>query len=229
MPTIHVSRTVCVRTCSHTYYYYRVTCNIMSLITMCACLWVCSTGLYASDAGLFRAWWPWCGHFETTGKMWVMAHHSQGTQPGWRFVAQAAGVLGGGGVFTAYVDPPPNGFTLVLYKPAGGAAEDATFTLTGPAAALILLHAVRSNVTKGDPDTSAYFLPQPDVVVTGGRFTLHLQPGDMWTLSTISTMRKGVANPPPPPAAPFPSASYADDFDACPISQEAGYWTDMSG
>ena len=85
------------------------------------------------------------------------------------------------------------------------------------------------SVTKSaNPDTAPYFLAQPDVPITGGVISLTLRPGDMWTLSTVGTMKKGAA-PSPPPDTPFPAASYPDNFDACPISQEAAYWTDMSG
>ena len=162
-----------------------------------------------------------------------MAHHTQATEPGWLYIAQSAGgagVLSGGGAFTALVDPPTGGFTLIIYKPSGGTSEDATFTLSGPAAGVAALHAVRSTVTKSqEPDPSQYFLAQPDVPVSGGAFSLTLRPGDMWTLSTVATMRKGTTPAPPPAPAPFPDGAYADDFDGCAVSQEAAYWTDMSG
>ena len=187
--------------------------------------------LFAPDQGIFRAWWPWNGHYELSGRTWVMAHYTQATRPGWLFLRQGSGsgLLSGGGAYTAFVDPPSGGFTIVIVKPAGGADETAQFTLRGPAAALTALHAVRSTVTRSqNPDTAAYFLAQPDVPVAGGVFSLTLRPGDMWTLSTLSTMRKGAA-PVPPPAVPFPASNYTDDFDSCPVDQEAAYFTDMSG
>ena len=48
-------------------------------------------GLAAPDHGLFRASWPWCGHYELIGRMWVMAHTTQFTAPGWRFLANRTG------------------------------------------------------------------------------------------------------------------------------------------
>jgi len=155
-----------------------------------------------------------------------MAHMTQATRPGWHFVQQSGGGganLTGGGSLTAYVDPPNNGFTMVIYKPSGAATETATITLTGPAAALTSLHAVRSTVTRSNnPNVDAYFLAQPDVPVTNGVVTLTLRGGEMYTLSTVSTMSKGTVPAPPPPAVAWPRTTpYSDNFDGCAISQEA--------
>ena len=191
--------------------------------------------LFSPDWGVFRAWWPWCNHYELDGKAWVFAHFTQATLPGWRFLAQAAGGAGalrGGGQWTALVDPPSGAFTLIVSKPAGGAAEVARFALSGPAAALPSLFAVRSVVAPGGDlgrNLSAYFVAQPPIPLSGGAFSLPLAPGDVWTVSTVATMRKGGGGAaPPPPIAPFPRA-YADDFEGCAPPQEAPYFTDMTG
>lgn len=191
--------------------------------------------LFSPDWGIFRAWWPWTGHYDLDGKLWVFAHWTQATAPGWRFIAQAAGgagALAGGGQWTALVDAPSGGFTLILSKPAAGAAEVTAFALAGPAAALTSLHAVRSRVVPGGDlgrNLSDYFVAQPDVVVTNGAFSVPVAPGDMWTISTVATMAKGAARGgAPPPATPFPAA-FADDFSRCVPPQEAAFWTDMTG
>ena len=44
--------------------------------------------LFSPDWGLFRAWWPFCGHYELGGRSWVYAHHTQSTLPGWRYLSQ---------------------------------------------------------------------------------------------------------------------------------------------
>lgn len=162
------------------------------------------------------------------------------------------GNLSLGGLYYALVDPPTGGLTILVSKPAAAAgAENATFTLTGPGAAGVSsLHAVRSVVVKSgdlDPDLSAYFVAQvgsgggagggmervaphacarlslqPDVAVVDGAFSLLVQPGDLWTVTTVATMTKGAVAAPPPPPAPFPTdPPYADDFEACPQFQGA--------
>ncbi len=54
-----------------------------------------------------------------------------------------------------------------------------------------------------------------------------VEPGDLWTLTTVTTMFKGSVAVPPPPPAPFPTTPYADDFESCPQFQEAAYFTDQ--
>ena len=93
-----------------------------------------------SDEGVMRAWWPTSGHFEAIGRLWVTAHTTQFTQPrSWHFLANGpgAGKLRGGGTYVTYLNPTSGDWTLVVEKMVGGgaSAEDATFTLSGLAAA----------------------------------------------------------------------------------------------
>ena len=194
-------------------------------------------GLFSPDWGLFRAWWPWCGHYEQDGKLWVFAHHTQATGPGWHWLQRGAGtgaLAGGMGQYVSFVEPTSNAFTILIYKPATAPAENATFTLYGSISeSVTVLHAVRSSVVANghlDPNVSEYFVLQPDIHISqdSHAFALLIQPGDMWTLTTVQGMRKGTPSTPPPPATPFP-AVYEDNFDSCPISQEASYFTDMTG
>ena len=86
-----------------------------------------------------------------------------------------------------------------------------------------------SKVTVGVPDndTSAYFLQQAPITLGADRsFALPLVVGDVYTITTLATGVKGAPPAPPPPPGAFP-ATWADDFDACAVSQEAEYWTDQ--
>jgi hypothetical protein len=68
---------------------------------------------------------------------------------------------------------------------------------------------------------------QPSINVTGHTFSIRIEPGDLWTFTTVSTMNKGSVPTPPPPPAPFPTAAYFDDFTGCLQFQEAAYFTDQ--
>lgn len=187
--------------------------------------------LFSPDWGLFRAWSPWCNNYVIDGKVWVLAHYTQATAPGDHFISHDAGGTGnfsGGGIWIALVRNE-TGFTLVATKPATATAEVAVFTLTGPAAGMSSLFAVRSRVVAGCSTSCLddYFLVQEPIAVSGGTFSLSLEPGDLWTLTTAPTLVKG-ARPAPPPLVPFPR-SWSDDFDGCPTTQEAPYFTDMTG
>lgn len=196
-------------------------------------------GLFSPDWGIFRAWWPWAGHYELDGRAWVFAHWTQGTAPGWRFIDQqsgGAGNLTNGGSWTALVDVASGGLTLVISKPlAGTSAELADFHLSSSGSPLpATLHAMRSIVIPGADfgrNLTDYFVKQPDIIVRAdGSFSLSLSPGDLWTVSTVSTMHKGgtASGALPPPVAPFPP-TWADNFDSCPLTQEAPYFTDQTG
>jgi galactosylceramidase len=191
-------------------------------------------GLFSPDSGIFRAWWPWCGHYEQLGQLWTWSHYTQATWPGMRFlpVGSGAGTTGGGATFVTFFDEATRSVTLVVNSPAGAAPETLDFALSGPGATgVTALHAVRSRVVANghpQPDVSGYFLLQPDMpVAADGSFSLAVAPGELWTLTTVAGMRKGVV-PAPPEATPFPR-TFADDFDGCAISQEAAYFTDMTG
>ena len=194
--------------------------------------------LFAPDSGIFRAWWPWCGHYEQLGQLWAFAHYTQATWPGMRFlrVGSGAGTTSGGASYVSFFDQTALALTIVVNSPAGAAPETLYFAVAGPGGAsgvrgLSALHAVRSRVVANGhpaPDLSDYFVLQPDVPVNGqGEFSLAVAPGELWTLTTVAGMAKGIV-PAPPPAAPFPDA-YADDFDACAIESEAAYFADMTG
>lgn len=189
-------------------------------------------GLFSWDWGLFRAAQPWSGNYELCGKVWVLAHITQNVQPGWRFLqpGSGAGALTGGGTYVTFVDPPSGGLTIVVNKPAGATAEVATFQLTGPAAeGITSLRVWHSAVASGasGANLTGYYNALPPVALQGGSFSVALQPGDLFTFTTVATGSKGAAAPPPPPA-PFPTA-YADDFDGCVPPAEAPYWTDQTG
>jgi galactosylceramidase len=191
--------------------------------------------LFSPDWGIFRAWWPWCGHYELDGKAWVFAHFTQATAPGWAFVAHGgggAGALRGGGQWSALAHAPSGGFTLIISKPLGAAEEVATFALAGAATLPPQLFAVRSLVAPGGDfgrNLSGYFVAQAPVPITGGGLlSLRVAPGELWTLTTVGAMRKGAPASAVPATAPFPGA-YADSFDACAPPQEAPYFTDMTG
>ena len=194
-------------------------------------------GLFAPDSGIFRAWWPWCAHYEQLGQLWVWSHYTQATWPGMHFlrVGSGAGTTGGGATYVSFFDRTSLDLTIVVNSPAGAAPETLYFAVAGPGAAALAgvsaLHAVRSRVVANGlpaPDVSGYFLLQPDVPVDGtGAFSLAITPGELWTLTTVAGMTKGVV-PAPPPATPFPGA-YSDNFDACAAESEAAYFADMTG
>ena len=195
-------------------------------------------GLFSPDWGTFRAWWPWSNHYELDGRAWVFAHFTQATLPGWTFVSKeggGSGTLSLGGAWNVLVDSASGGLTLIVSKPMQGTTpEVAQFSLStsssGTASLPTSLHAMKSIVIAGSDfgrNLTDYFVEQVDISVVNGMFSVSLEPGDLWTISTVQ-MVKGATKNIPPPASSFPR-SWADDFDECPISQEGEYFTDQTG
>jgi galactosylceramidase len=194
-------------------------------------------GLFAWDQGAFRTHQPWSGFYSLSGRVWAVAHYTQNTSPGWRILPSGvgSGVLSLGGTYVTFLDPPSGGLTVVVHKPLSGSSpETATFQLLGPAARALSssssLVVWLSQTQEGEgADLSRYYIRQPNVTVSAsGEFSLTLSPGDLVTVTTVTSGRKGAPPVDPPPAAPFP-ATYADDFSACVPDQEADFWTDMTG
>jgi len=68
----------------------------------------------------------------------------------------------------------------------------------------------------------------PPITVVGGAFSLLLEPDSLYTITTLTTGRKGSFDVPVPPPALFPSL-HVDNFEACAPSAEAPYFSDQNG
>jgi len=55
---------------------------------------------------------PWSGHYELPSPLWITAHTTQFTQPGWSYL-RTVGHLQGGGSFVALTDGKGN-LTIVI-------------------------------------------------------------------------------------------------------------------
>src|SRR4029079_12754738 len=77
---------------------------------------------------------PWSGAYSIGKNAWVMAHTTQFTAPGWRYLDSASGFLGGNRANGSYVtlrDPSGGGWSTVLETMDATAAQSFTATVTG--------------------------------------------------------------------------------------------------
>lgn len=193
--------------------------------------------------GLMTAVEPWSGHYNVTGTMWISAHTTQFTKPGYHYLphGSGAGHLMSGGSYVTFIDPDTKDFTIVIETmshdhslcirpklPEYNVTEQsATFVLGGSLAKAKSLNQWRSTLVFNNGATSDYFEKISSVEVTNGMFTLDLKVDTVTTLSTLSGQQKGVY-PNVPDSMPFPD-KYQDNFNDYDVDKEARYFADQSG
>lgn len=129
--------------------------------------------------------------------------------------------------------PPPTHTSPFTGRPAlakfSVAAENATFVLGGSLAKATTLQLWRTHWSFGAPgDSTSEFISMPPITVVGGTFSLLLEPDSLYTITTLTTGKKGTFDTPMPPPALFP-AVHVDNFQACAPSAEAPYFSDQNG
>uniref|UniRef100_A0A8C5CME6 Galactocerebrosidase n=1 Tax=Gadus morhua TaxID=8049 RepID=A0A8C5CME6_GADMO len=194
--------------------------------------------------GLMTAQEPWSGSYVVESPIWISAHTTQFTQPGWTYL-QTVGHLAHGGSYVALtngkgdltvvietmvytqrthdhsvcVRPPLPAFNVT--------SQNTTFQLKGSFASLAQLQVWRSRFNfKTQKPT--FFEKLSPLKLSDGSFTLNLGEDEVYTLTSLTSGLKG-SFPDPPPSAPFPT-TYKDDFNvANPPFTEAPDFADQTG
>jgi O-glycosyl hydrolase len=174
--------------------------------------------------GVALAAQPWSGAYSIGRNAWVMAQTTQFTAPGWRYLDSASGYLGGNRANGSYVTlrAPGNGnWSTVIETMDATAPQTFTTSVTG-GLSTGQVHVWSTNLASSS--ASDDFVHATDLA--GGSFSLTLQPGYVYTLSTTIGQGKGAATG---PAAGTMALPYADSYDGYPAGREARYLADMQG
>ncbi|MGC9670763.1 ricin-type beta-trefoil lectin domain protein [Planosporangium sp. 12N6] len=174
--------------------------------------------------GVALAAQPWSGAYSIGRNAWVMAHTTQFTAPGWRYLDSASGYLGGNRSNGSYVtlrSPADGNFSTVIETMDATAAQTFTAAVTG-GLSTGTVHVWATKVGSGN--AADHFVHPADL--RGGSFSLTLQPGYMYTLSTTTGQGKGGAAGPAAGSFPLP---YTDTYDSYATGREARYLADMQG
>src|SRR5262249_48061772 len=143
--------------------------------------------------GVALAAQPWSGAYSIGKNAWVMAHTTQFTAPGWRYLDPATGYLGGNranGSFVTLRSPNTADYSVVIEPMDATAAQTFTATVTG-ALSTGTVHVWSSRVGSNSP--ADFLVHSADVTPSGGTFTVTLQPGFVYTLTTTANGGKGTA------------------------------------
>jgi len=186
-------------------------------------IWSLISSYYAilplPNSGPMKALQPWSGHYEVQPAIWVIAHTTQFTRPGWRYLDGACSLLPGQGSYVALRSPAPSGdYSLIVETVDAQAPQTVTFRVTGGLSPQPL-HVWRTNEER-------HFAPLADVPIAAGGFSMTFQPRCIYSLSTTTVQHKGQAAP--PPAAEFP-CPYADDFESSRPGKLPRYFSDQAG
>ncbi|KAJ8298792.1 hypothetical protein KUTeg_022852, partial [Tegillarca granosa] len=166
---------------------------------------------YARD-GLMTADSPWSGFYVVESPIWLSAHTTQFTTPGWKYLPHDKGVgkLSNGGSFVSFVSPDLKDLTVVIETMASIKELNVWYSKLG---------------FKGQATTM--FQDRKPVQVVNGQITLSLGLDEVYTLTTLTIGQKG-SYPLPPPQKPFP-LPYTEDFENYDISAEPGNLAQQSG
>lgn len=180
---------------------------------------------HTAGTGLMVAEWPWSGHYALGDSIWVDAHTTQFAQPGWRYLDSAAGYLDSGASHVALRSGTSDDWSAVIETMDATAPETVDFEVTGGLATRPVQ--VWSTAIDAD-DPGQQFRHAGAIPVRDGRFSVRLEPGHVYTLSTTTGQRKGAAHPAAGPDVRMP-LPYREDFEDTGADHLARYFADING
>jgi hypothetical protein len=169
---------------------------------------------------------PWSGHYTIYAPpFWSMAHTTQFTEPGWRYVRSASARL-------------PKGGSIVSYRDGTEAAQDWTAVIeTTDATDTQTIHLSfgsgfktgNFSVFSSHADSQAYFENAGSFSMDDDGLTVSVKPHSIVTLSSLTGRAKGTAVDTAPASRPFPRV-YSDTFNAYRAGEtKIGYFAPVQG
>ncbi|GHH73546.1 galactosylceramidase [Streptomyces sulfonofaciens] len=177
--------------------------------------------------GLALAPEPWSGYYAIGKNAWVMAQTSQFTAPGWHYLDDSSGYIGGNrnnGSYVSLKSTNNSDYSTVIETMDASGAQTLNFNVAGGLASTRTVHVWSTDVRSNN--TSDHFVHATDITPSGGAFSLTLQPGRVYTLTTTTGQGKGTATGPARGTFGLP---YSDSFDSYATGTEAKYLMDWQG
>jgi O-glycosyl hydrolase len=174
--------------------------------------------LAAPNSGLMYANTPWSGHYDVQSTIWVTAHTTQFAQPGWQYLDSSSGFLPGQGSYVALRSADKKNWSVVLETIDAKQPQTVTFRLAAGLAA--------TEVHIWETNSTHIFEKVETIKPVDGAFQYTFQPESLYSLTTTTGQGKGIAQPPPAAAFPFP---YEDDFEKVQLGHSAAYLSDQDG
>jgi Glycosyl hydrolase family 59/Ricin-type beta-trefoil lectin domain/Concanavalin A-like lectin/glucanases superfamily len=180
---------------------------------------------YNTD-GLILANQPWSGAYSLGESLWATAQVTQFTQPGWQFLNTGSGYLGGAESNGSYVSlKSTNGtdYSTIIETTTATAAQTVNVTVGG-GLSTGTVHVWATNVNT--PSAATNLVQQASITPSNGSYSLTVQPGYVYTLTTTTGPGKGTAASPGQTTLTLP---YSDSFDGDTVGQQPRYLSQMQG
>jgi hypothetical protein len=176
--------------------------------------------------GLVLANQPWSGYYAVGKDTWALAHTTQFTAPGWKYLDASTGYLGGNrnnGSYVTMKSPNNSDYSTIIETMDAGSAQTLNFNVTG-GLSTGQVHVWATNLNSNNPND--FFVHTADPTPSNGAFSLTVQPGYLYTVTTTTGQGRGTATSPPQGSLNLP---YSDNFDGYAAGKEAKYLMDMEG
>ena len=180
---------------------------------------------YSTD-GLVLANQPWSGAYSVGASLWATAQVTQFTAPGWQFLNSGSGYLGGSesnGSYVSLKSTDGTDYSTIIESTTASAAQTVTLNVSGGLSDGTV-HVWASDLASSNP--SGYFVQQPSITPVNGSYTLTVQPGYVYSLTTTSGQGKGTAAGPTGGSLSLP---YSDTFDNDTTDQQPRYLAQQQG
>ncbi len=185
--------------------------------------------LPAPKSGPMRAATPWSGYYEVQPPLWILAHFTQFTKPGWKYLDSACKYFANesqevpkeGFSVSALKSPDTNDYTILIETMDAKEGQSVTFRVTGGLSTSDLA------VWRSRFGQEA-FLRLDDVALRDGEFSMRLEPNSMYSLTTTRGQQKGRFATVIPADRPFPFP-YREDFESTPVGRAPRYLSDQHG
>ncbi len=176
--------------------------------------------------GLALASQPWSGYYSIGKNAWVAAQTTQFTAPGWHYLDSSSGYIGGNrnnGSYVTLKSTNNTDYSTVIETMDAGGPQTLNFNVTG-GLSTGQVHVWSTNVNSNNQ--ADYFVHATDLTPSGGNYSLTVQPGYVYTITTTTGQAKGTATSPAQGRLALP---YTDSFDADATGSEAKYLMDWQG
>jgi Glycosyl hydrolase family 59/Ricin-type beta-trefoil lectin domain/Concanavalin A-like lectin/glucanases superfamily len=176
--------------------------------------------------GLIQANQPWSGAYSVGESLWATAQVTQFTQPGWQFLNSGSGYLGGSESNGSYVSlKSTNGtdYSTIIETTTATAAQTVNVSVSG-GLSTGTVHVWATDVNA--PAAANTFVQQASITPSNGAYSLTVQPGYIYSLTTTTGQGKGTAASPSQGALALP---YSDTFDSDTVDQQPRYLAQQQG